>query len=548
MGVIAAYARISDGTEGEETSTEIQLEDIRKYVELHKLKGTVREYVDVGISGFKDVVRPQYDRLIDDVRAGQVDTLVIYKIDRLTRSLREVPTIVELIEDHGLSFHSVSDHIDTTNPMGVWMLQLMISLAELESRTISFRVKRGHAAAAKKGRLPGGPRAFGWNRDGSLRKAEAKRYQDVARRFIAGEALKDVLDDTDTSTWVNRLKNPRALGYRRHGDELHRSPHIEPMLTVEEWEAVQRRLGDDLKWVHDSDGTPVLVRENFNRTSHGTRAIDPVRPLLRCSVCGKGLRRAGKTYSCRQSHGYIPQEILREYVITQAVEIIGNRQLWGSTSSIDRGALEAERAALTADLQEVSRARFMDKTIGEIEWRAVRDPLAERIEEIDDTLKSARPDDFTARDGVRLTLDDWWDDANPETKRAALASVIDHVTVMPERQAIAELREEAGGPKKWKARPGKAELTLQRRVRIRWKQFYEGEGDAPNEEEQALLDAVRQRREEEAAAAAELAKRYGTDTDEYREEMAKLDQEMLDRYGPTPRIDGPTPSPRKKRS
>ena len=64
-------------------------------------------------------------------------------------------------------------------------------------------------------------------------------------------------------------------------------------------------------------------------------------------------------------------------------------------------------------LQEVSRARFMNKTIGEIEWRAVRDPPAERIEEIDDLLMAARPDDSASRDGVRSTLDDWWEDPIP---------------------------------------------------------------------------------------------------------------------------------------
>ena len=210
MWVVAAYAGISDGTEGEETSTAIQVEDIRRYIELHRLEGTVREYVDIGISGFKDVIRPQYERLIDDVRAGQVDTLVIFKVDRLTRLLREVPTIVGLIED--LDFHSVSDHIDTTSPMVVWMLQLMTGLAELESRTISFRVKRGNAPAAKAGRLPGGPRAYGWTDKGALDPTKSRHFKEVVRRFVAGEALKDVIGSTDTSTWVNRLKNLAPWG------------------------------------------------------------------------------------------------------------------------------------------------------------------------------------------------------------------------------------------------------------------------------------------------------------------------------------------------
>ena len=156
----------------------------------------------------------------------------------------------------------------------------------------------------------------------------------------------------------------------------------------------------------------------------------------------------------------------------------------------DRSALEAERSALTEDLQEVSRQRFMAKTIGDIEYQAVRGPLAERIEEIDDLLLAASSDDLVF-DGPKLTLGSWWEEASPEAQRAALAAVIERIVVRSQREVIGELRAKADAtPIKWRYRTDKAEVTLRRQVQIEWVPPYEGSGDEFTNEDEAVMDEL----------------------------------------------------------
>ena len=112
--------------------------------------------------------RPALQRLLDDIRAGQVDVVVVYKIDRLTRSLFDFAKIVEAFDARGVSFVSITQQFNTTTSMGRLTLNVLLSFAQFEREVAGERIRDKIAASKKKGMWMGGS-AVAW-----LRRAEPK--------------------------------------------------------------------------------------------------------------------------------------------------------------------------------------------------------------------------------------------------------------------------------------------------------------------------------------------------------------------------------------
>ena len=156
----AIYTRVStdQGLEQDFNSLDAQYEASQAYIrsQAHAGWALIRsKYDDGGFSG-GNTDRPALQRLLEDVRARKVDIIVVYKVDRLTRSLADFAKLVELFDEHGVSFVSVTQQFNTTTSMGRLTLNVLLSFAQFEREVTSERIRDKIAASKRKGLWVGG--------------------------------------------------------------------------------------------------------------------------------------------------------------------------------------------------------------------------------------------------------------------------------------------------------------------------------------------------------------------------------------------------------
>lgn len=140
------YARIS---KGDDQSNALQIKALKEI-------GCKRVFEEAASGGRWD--RPQLHNMLDQLREG--DVVVVWKLDRLTRSLKDLLLILEKIDAAGAGFRSITEHVDTTTPAGRMMMQMLGSFAEFERSMIRERTRAGLSAARDEGRIGGRPRAL----------------------------------------------------------------------------------------------------------------------------------------------------------------------------------------------------------------------------------------------------------------------------------------------------------------------------------------------------------------------------------------------------
>lgn len=151
---LALYARVSTTDKGQDP--EMQLRELREYARLHGLT-VFREYVDSGVSGSKDS-RPQLNALMTDAQLRKFDAVLVWKLDRFSRSLRMLINSLEVLAGAQVSFISLRDNLDLTTPAGRLMFQMIGAFAEFEREIIRERVRAGLRNAKAKGKTLGHPR------------------------------------------------------------------------------------------------------------------------------------------------------------------------------------------------------------------------------------------------------------------------------------------------------------------------------------------------------------------------------------------------------
>lgn len=153
----AIYARQSIDKK-DSISIETQIELCRRFAD-----GESRVYYDKGYSG-KNTDRPQFQRLLDDIKRGEIEKLVVYKLDRISRSLHDFSDLMELFKQHEVEFASTVETFDTATPIGRAMLGIIMVFAELERENILLRVKDNYYARGEKGLYLGGPPIYGFDK------------------------------------------------------------------------------------------------------------------------------------------------------------------------------------------------------------------------------------------------------------------------------------------------------------------------------------------------------------------------------------------------
>lgn len=187
----AIYTRVSTehGLDQDFNSLDAQYEAGSAYVrsQAHAGWSLIRDrYDDGGFSG-GSTDRPDLQRLLNDVRARKIDVIVVYKVDRLTRSLADFAKLVELFDAHGVSFVSVTQQFNTTTSMGRLTLNVLLSFAQFEREVTSERIRDKIAASKRKGLWVGGPLPLGYQMSGgkiAVVENEADRVRLIFRRYL----------------------------------------------------------------------------------------------------------------------------------------------------------------------------------------------------------------------------------------------------------------------------------------------------------------------------------------------------------------------------
>lgn len=154
----AIYARQSIDKK-DSISIDTQIEFCRRFAGTEEC----RVYTDKGWSG-KNIDRPEFRRLLSDIKRGAITKLVVYKLDRISRSLNDFSNLMELFRQYNVEFASTVETFDTSTPIGRAMLGIIMVFAELERENILMRVKDNYYARGEKGMYLGGPPTFGFDK------------------------------------------------------------------------------------------------------------------------------------------------------------------------------------------------------------------------------------------------------------------------------------------------------------------------------------------------------------------------------------------------
>jgi len=165
----AIYTRKSttEGSDQDFTSLDAQRESAESYIDSQKHQGWIvlsQKYDDFGYTG-ANIDRPALKQLMEDIKNKQVDCVVVYKVDRLSRSLLDFANLLNLFDEQGVTFVSITQHFNTQSSMGRLTLNILLSFAQFEREIISERTSDKMGAARKKGKFVGGRPALGYNLD-----------------------------------------------------------------------------------------------------------------------------------------------------------------------------------------------------------------------------------------------------------------------------------------------------------------------------------------------------------------------------------------------
>src|ERR1700737_151853 len=267
----AIYTRKSseEGLEQEFNSLQAQREACEAFINSQRHEGWVclrTAYDDGGFSG-ATMDRPALQQLLADITAGRLDTVVVYKIDRLTRSLADFAKIVEILDTKDASFVSVTQQFNTTTSMGRLTLNVLLSLAQFEREVIGERIRDKIAASKQKGMWMGGNVPLGYDaseRTLIVNPAEAETVRRLFALYLELCCVRRVKEEADrlglstkrsaTANGTERggksfsrghlynlLSNPIYIGEIAHKGQLYPGQHP-VLIDTETWTAVRNQL------------------------------------------------------------------------------------------------------------------------------------------------------------------------------------------------------------------------------------------------------------------------------------------------------------------
>ena len=284
--LLAIYSRVSSEEQAREGySIPEQIRAGRLYAELHGLVGDIEEYTDPGISG-RHIDRPEFARMMRDVKAGRVDVLIVRRLDRLHRNLRDFLETLAFLEEHDVALHSITEHVDTKSATGRLLVNILMAFHAFQSEKLREDVMAGmHEKLRGGGWANQAPIGYRMEEGELLVDEEtAEVVRESFRMAMEGASLRDIAEPTgrQISSVAYMLTNPVYAGYVfEHRDKLPRHPRTHQRLRESEgvYPATHEALVGKEEWD--------MVQHTRARVSPGTT---PQRHLLagllRCGNCG----------------------------------------------------------------------------------------------------------------------------------------------------------------------------------------------------------------------------------------------------------------------
>lgn len=294
----AIYCRISLDQGQDGLGVQRQEEDCRAKAEA--LGWNVAEvYVDNDMSAFKEKERPAYNRLMDDLRSGERDALVVYDLDRLTRKPRELEDFIDLAEKHGVFLANVSGDVDITTHNGRMIARIKGAVARQEAERTGARIKRQKAQRAAQGHAQGGKwRVYGYGREWNVIEAEAVIVKEMFTRRAKGESFTSIAKDLSgrglktvagkpwsSGTLARVFDKPGYCGRRLYNGEIIGKTAYDPIVSESLFDRVQAVQG------HKSPGS-----------AHRKHLLTGILVCSKCNTTMGGINYR-KQYKCNQNLG-----------------------------------------------------------------------------------------------------------------------------------------------------------------------------------------------------------------------------------------------------
>jgi site-specific DNA recombinase len=407
----ALYTRKSsdEGLEQEFNSLDAQREACAAYVASQTGEGwkaLPARYDDGGFSG-GTMERPALQRLLADIVVGKVNIVVVYKIDRLTRSLADFARMVEIFERHEVSFVSVTQAFNTTTSMGRLTLNVLLSFAQFEREVTGERIRDKIAASKKKGMWMGGRPPLGYDVDDRklvVNRAEAETVRHVFTRYAALKSVRALQDELERDGIVSKvridkygrktggkplasgalylmLQNPIYRGRIVHKDRSYPGQHA-AIIEDRLWNTVQKRL----------------AKNRVERKQGGSARVPSLLAGLIYDADGDCMT---PTHANKKGRRY-------RYYVTHSL--------------IKRGrpkASEAARRVPAHDIERIVEDRLLALIENLVELHELLAGNGAGASEIEQFISSA------------ATFADRWPNLDASQKRGWLVHIIDRVTVMP---------------------------------------------------------------------------------------------------------------------
>lgn len=305
----AIYLRISLDQSGEGLAVERQRQDCEAIAQAKDWE-VVGIYADNSVSASKkNVKRPEYERMVEDLQSGLFDAVICYDLDRLTRQPRQLEDWIDWAQDRNIALVTANGEADLTNDNGRMFARIKATVARAEVERKGARQARALRQRAERGGIPKGARLTGYDTDGSLIEDEASIVKRIFDRFAAGETLKGIsreLNELGIQTRKGTLwDSSTVLGILRNARYCGRSTYRERVRNAE-GKSVFVRVDSGVK----GDWQPIVSEDIFDLVQ--SRLNDPARKtnragterkhlgsgLFRCGVCGGKLRTSGTRYWC----------------------------------------------------------------------------------------------------------------------------------------------------------------------------------------------------------------------------------------------------------
>ena len=387
----AIYTRKSseEGLDQEFNSLDAQRESAEAFIASQKAEGwtaLAARYDDGGYSG-GSMERPALERLIRDIEAGKIDCVVVYKVDRLSRSLLDFARIMETFDKRGVSFVSVTQQFNTTHSMGRLTLNILLSFAQFEREIIGERIRDKIAAQKRKGKWAGGVPVLGYDVDRSgpsprlvVNAKEAARVREIFQLYLDKASLLPVVSELTHRRWPNKqraTKKGKSLGGRPFDKstlyQLLTNPiftgkikHKTQLFDGEHDAVIPQELFDRVQALLKNNGRTggAIVRNKYGALLRG---------LLKCKACGNSMThtfnggrngRFNRYYRCVRAiksgknvcpSDTLPAAEIERVVVDEVRGLATDKSLLAQVLTEAQATIVGELATLTKEREELNR-------------------------------------------------------------------------------------------------------------------------------------------------------------------------------------------------